>query len=94
MQTFSSKIPVRLAYKYDILGFCVNINYTHNQTLLLSARLCTKVATSSQFAVHWWQLLRRLCLAGCLNIWLRATPPDADELCVHSVVCPVTSSVR
>ena len=94
MQTFSTNNPHRMVQKCDILSFSVHFNCTQNHSLLIVAKLCTKVATSLQFAVQWRQLLRLLCLAGYLNIRLKATPQDADKLCVRSLLRQVTSNVK
>ena len=75
--------------KCDIISFYVNLNCTQIQSLLLHTTFVT-----SQFAFRWRQILRRLCLAGYLNIRLKATPQNTDELCVRSLLRQVTSSVK
>ena len=89
MRTFSSNNTKRLVQKCDIISFCGNLNCTQIQSLLLRTTFAT-----SQFAFHWRQILRRLCLAGYLNIRLKATPQNAEELCVRSLLRQVTSSVK
>ena len=93
MQPFISNNPKRLVQKCNILSFCVHLNRTQSLSILLVATLSTKVATSSQFAVHWRQLLRHLCLAGHLNIRMKANPQDLEELRVRSLLRQVTSRV-
>ena len=89
MQTYSSNNPKTLVQKCDIISFYVNLNCTQIQSLLLHTTFVT-----SQFAFRWRQILRRLCLAGYLNIRLKATPQNTDELCVRSLLRQVTSSVK
>ena len=75
--------------KCDIISFCGNLNCTQIQSLMLRTTFVT-----SQFAFPWRHILLRLCLAGYLKIRLKATPRNADELCMRSLLRQGTSSVK